>query len=58
MYIYCVVCYRVIAAPYYVRSVVVSLHIVKLLMMIVEPPMDEKFSLLPKDVSTVICYVR
>ncbi len=32
MYIYCVVCYRVIAAPY-VRSVL-SLHTVTLLMMI------------------------
>ncbi len=33
MYVYCVVCYHVIVAPY-VRSVVLSLHIVTLLMMI------------------------
>ncbi len=32
MYVHCVVCFRVIAAPY-VRSVVVSLHTVTLLMM-------------------------
>ncbi len=32
MYIYCMVCYCVIAAPY-VRSIVVSLHTVTLLMM-------------------------
>ncbi len=31
MYVYSVICYRVIAAPY-VRSVVVSLHTAKLLM--------------------------
>ncbi len=33
MYIYCVFCYHVIAAPY-VRSVVMSLHTITLLMMI------------------------
>ncbi len=49
MYVYCVVCYRVIAAPY-VRSVVISLHIVTLLMMIrnAQWTMSSHYSLQPE----------
>ncbi len=46
MYIYCVVCYCVIAAPY-ARSVVVSLHTVTLLM--IRNTQWTVSSLLPKD---------
>ncbi len=46
-YVYCLVCYRMIVAPY-VRSVVMSLHVVKTLDDELEHPMKCELSLLPK----------
>ncbi len=51
-YVYCVICYHVIAAPY-VRNVVVSLHTDDDL----EHPMDYELSLLPKVFSKHVLYL-
>ncbi len=47
MYVYCMVCYCIIAAPY-VRCLAMSFHIVTLLMTIQNAQMDYELSLLPK----------